>query len=52
MLPAPVWLAPIWWHGHEMIFGFDAAAIAGFLLTAVPVWTARPAPSDWASTAW
>ena len=42
-LPAPTWLTPIWWHGHEMIFGFVAAAIAGFLLTAVPVWTARPA---------
>lgn len=27
------------WHGHEMIFGFAAAALAGFLLTAVPTWT-------------
>lgn len=27
------------WHGHEMLFGFVAAAIAGFLLTAVPNWT-------------
>lgn len=27
------------WHGHEMIFGFIGAAIAGFLLTAVPNWT-------------
>jgi len=27
------------WHGHEMLFGFIAAAIAGFLLTAVPSWT-------------
>ena len=27
------------WHGHEMIFGFIAAAIAGFMLTAVPNWT-------------
>ena len=31
------------WHAHEMLFGFAAAAIAGFLLTAVPNWTgARP----------
>jgi uncharacterized protein involved in response to NO len=30
------------WHGHEMIFGFAAAAITGFLLTAVPNWTGRP----------
>lgn len=42
-LPAPSWLVPMWWHGHEMIFGFAAAAIAGFLLTASPVWTGGPA---------
>jgi uncharacterized protein involved in response to NO len=42
-LPAPRWLAPAWWHGHEMLFGVVAAAIAGFLTTAVPVWTERPA---------
>ena len=29
------------WHAHEMIFGFIAAAMAGFLLTAVPSWTGR-----------
>lgn len=34
-------IAPRSWHGHEMIFGFIAAAIAGFLLTAVPSWTGR-----------
>jgi uncharacterized protein involved in response to NO len=27
------------WHGHEMLFGFIVAAVAGFLLTAVPSWT-------------
>jgi uncharacterized protein involved in response to NO len=27
------------WHGHEMIFGFAVAAIAGFLMAAVPKWT-------------
>lgn len=32
-------LAPQFWHGHEMIYGFAVAAIAGFLLTAVPSWT-------------
>jgi uncharacterized protein involved in response to NO len=31
---------PAWWHGHELVFGFAAAAICGFLLTAVPKWTA------------
>jgi uncharacterized protein involved in response to NO len=29
------------WHAHEMLFGFAAAAIAGFLLTAIPNWTGR-----------
>src|SRR5574342_398364 len=42
-LPAPAWIAPAWWHGHEMLFGLVAAAIAGFLLTATPVWTGRRA---------
>lgn len=32
---------PTPWHGHEMLFGFVAAAIAGFLLTAVPNWTGQ-----------
>lgn len=30
---------PQLWHGHEMLFGFVSAAIAGFMLTAVPSWT-------------
>lgn len=33
---------PVYWHLHEMMFGFIGAAIAGFLLTAVPNWTGRP----------
>ncbi|HEX5064707.1 MAG TPA: NnrS family protein [Myxococcota bacterium] len=33
------WLWPAAWHAHEMLFGVVAAAIAGFLLTSVPVWT-------------
>ena len=35
------WLAPVQWHAHEMIFGFVAAALAGFLLTAVASWTGQ-----------
>jgi len=27
------------WHGHEMIYGYSMAVIAGFLLTAVRNWT-------------
>ena len=34
-------LAPLAWHAHEMIYGFVLAAIAGFLLTAVPSWTGQ-----------
>jgi len=29
------------WHVHEMLFGYIAAVVAGFLLTAVPNWTGR-----------
>ncbi|HTE40749.1 MAG TPA: NnrS family protein [Steroidobacteraceae bacterium] len=31
-------LPAMYWHSHEMLFGFVCAAIAGFLLTAVPSW--------------
>jgi uncharacterized protein involved in response to NO len=27
------------WHSHEMLYGFIGAALAGFVLTAVPSWT-------------
>jgi uncharacterized protein involved in response to NO len=37
--PAPTGASPIWWHGHEMVFGWAAAALCGFLLTAVPNWS-------------
>jgi uncharacterized protein involved in response to NO len=30
---------PLFWHGHEMIFGFSGALIAGFILTASANWT-------------
>lgn len=33
------------WHAHEMLFGMIAAAVAGFLLTAVPSWTGTRAVS-------
>lgn len=32
---------PVDWHLHEMLFGYLAAIVAGFLLTAVPNWTGR-----------
>ena len=34
-------LPPTVWHGHEMVFGFAVAVIAGFLLTAATNWTGR-----------
>ena len=37
----PTALEPVAWHRHEMIFGFVGAAVAGFLLTAIPNWTGR-----------
>lgn len=35
----PLAWAPMMWHQHEMLFGLLSAGIAGFLLTAVCVWT-------------
>ncbi len=32
---------PLDWHIHEMLYGYVAAVIAGFLLTAIPNWTGR-----------
>jgi uncharacterized protein involved in response to NO len=32
----------LFWHIHEMLFGFTAAIISGFLLTAVQTWTGKP----------
>jgi len=59
-LAVPLWLAvfmgrlmlptafdAVIWHAHEMIFGFAQAAIAGFLLTAVPNWTGRMPIQGW-----
>jgi uncharacterized protein involved in response to NO len=39
--------APRDWHVHEMLFGFLASVITGFVLTAMPNWTDRPPLSGW-----
>ncbi len=39
VLSRPGYGDPIFWHAHEMIFGFTAAIIAGFVLTAAQNWT-------------
>lgn len=43
-LPAGLPVAPMAWHGHEMVFGYAMAVVAGFLLTAVRNWTQLPTP--------
>jgi uncharacterized protein involved in response to NO len=43
-LPSAYLQGPLW-HGHEMLFGYTTAVIAGFLLTAVRAWTNQPTPS-------
>lgn len=40
-LRLPTRFDPLNWHIHEMLFGFVLAAVAGFLLTAIPNWTGR-----------
>ncbi len=53
-LAVPLWLAAYMgvmalhsslpaslWHGHEMLFGYGTAVLAGFLLTATPSWSGR-----------
>ncbi len=39
IVPAPVYYGAITWHGHEMLFGYTAAVVIGFLLTATKNWT-------------
>lgn len=40
-------LAPLEWHVHALLFGYGGAAVAGFLLTAVPNWTGRLPVVGW-----
>lgn len=46
-LNIPTAFDPIAWHIHEMLFGFVGAAIAGFVLTAIPNWTGRLPLQGW-----
>jgi uncharacterized protein involved in response to NO len=46
-VPLPTaWPASLW-HAHEMLFGFIGAALAGFMLTAVPSWTGQRGFAGW-----
>lgn len=59
-LAMPVWIlmlagktetasafGPVDWHAHEMLFGYLAAILAGFLFTAIPNWTGRLPLNSW-----
>jgi uncharacterized protein involved in response to NO len=41
VVPLPFGLETARWHFHELMFGYITAAVAGFLLTAIPNWTGR-----------
>lgn len=43
----PTAFDPVSWHAHEFLFGYGAAVISGFLLTAVPNWTGRLPVVGW-----
>ncbi|TDT44240.1 uncharacterized protein involved in response to NO [Halospina denitrificans] len=46
-LDLPLALPALQWHQHEMLFAWLSAAIAGFLLTAVCVWTGTERTRGW-----
>jgi uncharacterized protein involved in response to NO len=46
-LTLPTGFGPLDWHIHEMLYGYVAPSIAGFLLTAIPNWTGRLPVSGW-----
>jgi uncharacterized protein involved in response to NO len=43
----PTHLSALDWHIHEMLYGYVAATVAGFLLTAIPNWTGRLPVNGW-----
>jgi uncharacterized protein involved in response to NO len=43
----PTLFSALDWHVHEMLYGYVAAAVAGFLLTAIPNWTGRLPVNGW-----
>ncbi len=47
VLVLPAGLDSLLWHQHEMLFGFAGAAIAGFILTAIPNWTGGAPLGGW-----
>lgn len=43
----PTAMEPLAWHQHEMLFGYLAAVIGGFLSAAIPNWTGRRPVAGW-----
>ncbi len=43
--PPGAYYGRLGWHGHEMLFGYAVAVVAGFLLTAVRNWTGMATPT-------
>jgi uncharacterized protein involved in response to NO len=43
----PTAMSPLDWHIHEMLYGYVAAVVTGFLLTAIPNWTGRLPINGW-----
>ena len=54
--PIATHVSPMLWHAHEMLFGFIMAIVAGFIMTAVAMWTGRTrlhgTPLGWLVAAW
>ena len=46
-LTLPIHFSALDWHIHEMLYGYVAATVAGFLLTAIPNWTGRLPVNGW-----
>lgn len=44
VVPAHAYFPPVLWHVHEMLFGYTAAVMVGYLFAALPNWTGQPAP--------
>ncbi len=47
LIEIPSAFDPLVWHAHEAVFGFAVAAVAGFMLTAIPNWTGRLPFAGW-----
>src|SRR3974390_494659 len=47
LVTLPTHFSALDWQIHEMLYGYVAAAVGGFLLTAIPNWTGRLPVSGW-----